>query len=297
MIFYNHMALFVAIVREGSISGTAQLLDMPKSTLSLRLKELEQELGVRLMQRNTRHMRLTEHGRLFFRQCQSMLEQGELALDMMKGLQEEPRGTLRITCPYGMSDSLMPQIIERFTDDFPQVKIELLASNERVDIVADGIDIALRLGPMEDSSLIARKVTDSRSWPLASQDYLEKFGEPSKPGDLLKHRCIVSFFTPRWSFRVGKRVEEITPEPYIRLSDVMMAKRLAMDGIGICMLPDVMIKDEVADGDLVPLLLDHPMESRPWNLVFPSRHLQSASVKRFIDMAMDIYRDPAHASV
>ena len=286
---YNHMAIFTAIVREQGVSATAEYLGMPRSTVSLRLKELEEQLGVRLLQRTTRQMTLTEHGRLFYEQCQKMLELGDAAIDLVKGLQDEPRGRLRISCPFGMSETVVPRIIERYTQRYPQVRVELLASNARVDIIREGIDIAMRLGVLEDSSLIARKVADSHRWALASPVYLEQHGTPQKPQDLLKHRCIVSAFTPRWGFLVGKRVAELEPEPYIKVTDVVMARKLAVDGVGICMLPDVMIGDELQLGSLVRLLPDHPMETRPWNLVFPTRNLQSASVKRFVDTAQEIY--------
>lgn len=289
MMLYNHMAIFACIVREQGISATAEQLGMPKSTVSLRLRELEQALGVRLIQRTTRQMKLTEHGRQFYEQCQQMLEVGDAATGMMQGLQEEPRGKLRITCPFGMADTLMPKIIGLYTERYPHVQLEVIASNERVDVIREGIDVALRLGVLEDSSLVARKVMDSRRWALASPTYLERFGIPERPADLLKHRCIVSRFTPRWGFVVGRRVEELEPDPYIKVTDVVLAKQLAVDGVGICMLPDIMVGDEIDKGRLVPLLPNHLMETRPWSLVFPSRHLQSTSVKCFLDTAMEAF--------
>jgi DNA-binding transcriptional LysR family regulator len=289
MILYNHMAIFASIAREQGISATAEQLGMPKSTVSLRLRELEEELGVRLIQRTTRQMKLTEHGRLFYEQCMKMLEMGDAAIDLVRGLQDEPRGKLKISCPFGMSETVVPKIIDTYTARYPQVRVELLASNERVDIIREGIDVAMRLGVLEDSSLIARKVNDSRRWALASPAYLERHGTPQKPKDLLKHRCIVSAFTPRWGFYAGKRVAELAPEPYIKVTDVVMARKLAVDGVGICMLPDLMIGEELEEGSLVRLLPDYPMETRPWNLVFPSRNLPSASVKCFVDVALEIY--------
>ncbi len=289
MFLYNHMAIFACIAREGSITGASEKLELPKSTLSLKLKELEEQLGVRLMQRTTRSLTLTEYGSNFYEQCQQMLEVGDAATRMMQGLQDEPSGTLKLTLPFGMSYGRILEAIQLFSERYPRVQLQVLSSNERVDIVRDGIDIALRLGVLEDSSLIARRVTECRRWPLASPGYIAAHGAPTTPRDLAKHRCIVSAFTQTWSFRTGKSVQTITPPPYIRLTDVVMARDLAIAGAGICMLPDLMITSEIDDGLLVPLLTDHPMETRDLNLLYQSRKLQSPAIKRFVETMIEVF--------
>ena len=289
MLLYNHMAIFACIARERSFTAAAEKAGMPKSTVSLRLKELEEALGVRLIQRTTRQLTLTDYGRLYYEQCVDMLDAADQATGMMQGLQEEPRGILKVSCPFGMSESRLPAIISVYTQRYPLTRIQVLASNERANIVKSGIDIALRLGELEDSSLIARKIKDCSRWILASKAYIDQHGAPEKPGELHKHRCIVSGFTPRWGFQDGKTLREIAPEAYIRVTDVNMAKTLAVDGVGICMLPDLLISDEIDRGLLIPLLPDFPMPKRPLNLVYPSRKLQSASIKRFIETTMEVY--------
>ncbi len=293
MFLYNHMAIFACIAHEGSITAASNKLELPKSTVSLKLKELEEQLGVRLMQRTTRTLTLTEYGRRFYEQCREMQEVGDAATRMMQGLQEEPAGTLKVTCPFGMSDGRFPQVIQLFSERYPRVRLQVLSSNERVDIVKEGIDIALRLGVLEDSSLIARRITACQRWPLASPAYLAQHGAPEKPQALLKHRCIVSAFTPRWTFLEGKRVHAVDPVPHLRVTDVVMARELAISGAGICMLPDMLLKSEIADGLLVPLLPDYPMETRDLNLLYQSRKLQSPAVKRFVETALEVFQGTA----
>ncbi|MEM1112762.1 MAG: LysR family transcriptional regulator [Pseudomonadota bacterium] len=289
------MAVFACIAEEGSITGASRRLELPKSSVSLKLKELEEQLGVRLFQRTTRRLTLTEHGSLFLEQCREMIEAGDAATRTMQGLQNEPRGTLKITCPYGMSDGRIPQVIKLFSERYPRIKLQVLARNERVDLVKEGIDIALRLGVLEDSSLIARKVTTCTRWPLASPDYLARHAPPVAPDDLARHRCIVSAYTPRWSFTRGKQLQTVSPSPFIRVTDVGMAKQLAIAGLGICMLPDMILNREIEDGLLVPLLRDYPMERRDLNLLYPSRKLQSSSVKRFIETTLEVFSNPQQA--
>lgn len=290
MILYNHMAVFACIAQQGSITGASDKLELPKSTVSLKLKELEEQLGIRLIQRTTRTLTLTEHGQLFYEHCQEMLSAGDAAARTMQGLQDEPRGNLKLTCPFGLSDTRLHRTIARYCERYPRVKLEVRASNTRVDIIKEGIDIALRLGTLEDSSLVARKVTECRRWALASPRYLEHHNRPNKPHDLTQHRCIVSSFTPHWRFTDGKKLHTITPTPHVRVTDVVMARELAIAGVGICMLPDILLASELDTGALVPVLPDYPMEVGDLNLLYPSRKLQSSAIKRFIDTALEVFQ-------
>jgi len=172
----------------------------------------------------------------------------------MKGLQSEPAGTLKINCPYGMADSFLPQVLRQFSDRYPKVSVQLISSNQRIDIIAEGFDLSFRFGLLDDSSLIVRAIQPCQRWILASPDYITAHPTREKPQHLREHRCIVSGFTPRWDFRSGKRKISIHPQPYIHVTDVVMAKNLAMEGVGICMLPDISASKEVEAGLLVPLL-------------------------------------------
>jgi len=155
-------------------------------------------------------------------------------------------------------------------------------------VVKEGFDLAFRFGDMEDSMLVARKVISSSRRILASPDYIREHGEPRAPDNLNLHRCLVSEFTPKWIFQSGNGQDQIIPDPFVRITDVSFAKKLAVEGLGICMLPDLLTIQEVNNGSLVPLLKTYSMTPVNLNLVLPSRGYQSASVKRFIETVFEI---------
>jgi len=288
---FNHMAIFAAIVNEGSFTQAAKVTGVPKSTVSLKLKELESELGVRLIHRTTRQLTLTDHGQQFYQQCQQLVNLGENATRSMQGLQKEPAGKLKLSSPFGMSDSFLPETLRRYQQRYPKVDIQLISTNQRVDILQQGIDIAFRFGLLEDSSMIARTIKRCQRWVLASPAYIEREPALLSPTQLRDHRCIVSQYSPQWEFADGKRKIAIQPHPHIQVTDIVMAKSLALKGIGICMLPDISAKREVEAGTLIPLLPNYPLEQRDLNLVYPSRNLQSAAVKCFIETIFEVYEE------
>ncbi|MGH1370620.1 MAG: LysR substrate-binding domain-containing protein [Cellvibrionaceae bacterium] len=283
MLLYNHMAIFAQIALHGSFSKAAERLKLPKSTVSLKLRELEEHLGVKLLHRTTRQLTLTEQGRQLLPRCQQMLETAEDAAQLIHGLQQEPQGSLRISCPFAMSESFLSELIIDYSRRYPKVKLQLISANNRVDLIKEGFDLAFRFGALEDSTLIARKIISSPRRLLASASYLEEHGEPLAPSDLRSHRCLVSEYTAQWTFMKGSREHRISPQPFVQVTDVSFAKKLALEGVGICMLPDLFSQDAVADGSLKPLLPDYNMQPVDLNLILPSRGLQSASVKCFVE--------------
>ena len=187
-----------------------------------------------------------------------------------------------------MADSFLPEVLREFGARYPKVTVQLISSNQRIDIIAEGFDLAFRFGLLDDSSLIARSIQHCQRWILASPDYINAHPELEKPQQLREHRCIVSEFTPRWDFRSGKRRISIHPQPYVHVTDVVMAKNLALEGLGICMLPDISASKEVKAGKLIPLLPNYPLEPRDLNLIYPNRNLQSAAVKCFIETLLEV---------
>lgn len=287
MLLYNHMAIFAHIALQGSFSKAAEQLKLPKSTVSLKLRELEEQLGVKLLHRTTRQLSLTAQGQQLLSRCQQMVDIGEDATQLVHGLQQEPQGSLRISCPFAMSESFLSQLVTRYTRRFPKVRLQLISSNNRVDLVKEGFDLAFRFGTLEDSTLIAKKIATSPRRLLASASYLKEHGEPSSPDDLLEHRCLVSEFTSLWTFQQGPLEHQISPKPFVQVTDVSFAKKLALEGVGICMLPDLFSQEEVDRGRLKPLMSDYVMPAVDLHLVLPSRGLQSASVKSFVEVLME----------
>lgn len=288
---FNHMAIFVAIVDEGSFTQAAKSIGVPKSTVSLKLKQLESQLGVRLIHRTTRQLTLTDQGKLFYPQCRQLVVLGESATRSMQGLQKEPMGTLKLSSPFEMSDSFLPEALRRYQQRYPKVDIQFSSTNERIDILQQGVDVAFRFGVLEDSSMIARTIRRCERWILASPDYINAAPALLNPAQLREHRCIVSQYTPQWEFSDGKRKIAVQPHAHIQVSDLVMAKNLALKGAGICMLPDISVNREIEAGSLIPLLPNYPLAQRDLNLIYPNRNLQSPAVKHFIETVFEVYEE------
>lgn len=291
MIPYNHIAVFAAVVRNGSFTAAAQQLDMPKSTVSLKLSQLEAELGVRLLQRSTRQLSTTDEGQRFYEQCRELLDGADTAMQSLKGLQAEPKGTLKLSLPFGLSGSLMPEIIARYQSLYPKVKVEVRCSNDWVDIIKEGFDLALRAGPLMDSALIGRELCPLQRHLVASPDYLKKHGSPDKPRDLSQHSCVVSSYTTHWEFSNNKGRQTIKPQQAIVSNDQDMIRELLLQGAGIGVVTDINLQAAIRQDELVPVMTNYTMVGRSLHLVYPSRELLSPHVKQFIDLAVTAYNE------
>ncbi|GAA5316445.1 MAG: LysR family transcriptional regulator [Candidatus Pelagadaptatus aseana] len=289
MILYNHMAIFARVVMTGSFTRAAEQLSIPKSTVSQKVAQLESQLGVRLLQRTTRQLSLTEQGESFYQHCQNMLQSAEHAIEDAQGKQAEPSGKLKISAPVGFNMESLAVIISRYNQLYPRVSVEIVCSNGWCDLIKDGFDVALRAGPLQDSTLICRELRPIQRYLVASPDYLKRFGEPKSLQQLMEHQCIVSRYTPRWSFVAPQGSKVITPPKTIEANDLILIKQLALQGSGIAVVHDIMLSDEITTGQLQKILTGHPLEPRNLNLVYPSRELQSTNLKRFIDVAMAVY--------
>lgn len=278
MLLYNHMAVFSAVIQAGNFTRAAEQLKLPKSTVSLKVAQLEEELGIKLLQRTTRQLTLTEQGKQFYQHCRRMQQ-----------LQDEPHGMLRVSGPFGMTCSPLPEILSTYSQRYPGVKLELLCSNDWIDLIAGGFDVALRAGPLQDSSLIVRELGPVRRLLLASPEYVRDNKPLRVPDDVRQHPCIVSAYTTKWTFVGTEGAQTITPEPHVLSNDLDMIRELLVKGVGIGTLPASSLGTEVEDGLLVPLLENFPLEQRTFNLVYPSRKLQSVNLKRFIEIAVALY--------
>jgi DNA-binding transcriptional LysR family regulator len=284
----NEVTIFVKVVQTGSFIGASRSLDIPKATISRKIAQLEATLGVRLLQRTTRKVNLTEVGRLYFDRCVRILgdlAEANLAVAEMQAI---PYGTLRISASVVFGVAVLHQWVAEFMRQYPQVNIELLLTNQYVDLVAKGIDVAVRSGPLADSSLVARKLGAVPFWLCASPGYLATHGIPTSPSDLLQHNCIeivsesLSEIIP-WRMKRGQELVEIKPKPYLRTNDFLSIEQLLLDGCGIGYIPNNIVLAEVARGSLIRVLTDWTLTERELYLVYPSdRHL-SPKVRAFVE--------------
>lgn len=281
----NDTLVFVRVAQAGGFSAAARLMGMPTSTLSVRVSRLEQRLGVTLLQRTTRRLRLTEAGQAYLHQAARGLDeilQAEAQLDAGK---HEARGLLRITLPIDMGDEQLLGILSGYRARHPGVAIELVFSDARLDLVEQGLDLALRAGELADSSLVARRIGEARWAPFAHPDYLARAPALRTPKDLTQHAalCFSPLGRESWTLMRGKARVNVPLRSAFAANDMRPIRRLALDAQGVALLPDYVCRREVDHGELVPLLPGWHARTDPIHLVYPSQRFVPAKLRHFID--------------
>jgi DNA-binding transcriptional LysR family regulator len=291
MAHLDDIAVFVSVVDQGSFSGAARRLKLPPTTVSRRIKQLEDRLGVRLLHRTTRSLALTEHGKRYYETCRDGLGLLEDADRAARGTQVEPVGTIRISAPVNFGATFFADPVVEFLRENPRAKAELILSDERLDLVALRIDVALRIGDLPDSTVVARRLGPARRLFCASRSYLAARGTPQGPNDLKHHDCIVggnSTTGVSWPFRTaGGEVESIAISGRVSTNVVSIALDAAVAGLGIALLPEAPARLEIAAGRLTEVLSPFVVDRGGLHLVFPSNRNMSAVVRAFSDHVVD----------
>ncbi|MCB1762844.1 MAG: LysR family transcriptional regulator [Gammaproteobacteria bacterium] len=286
MIDLNDMIVFASVVDNGTISGAARELGQPKSTISRRVQQLEEELGVRLLQRTTRSLRLTELGATFYERCKKVQAEAEEAERLVSLGQETPRGILRISAPVETGVSRLGTLIAEYSNCYPEVRIVMDLSNRFVDLIDEGYDLAIRAGRLEDSTLVARRLGSSRLVVCASPDYLRKNGTPIKPEELTNHRLALyqdGLQKQRFSFSGPHGRVSVQLEAQHCANSLTVLRDLVKTGYGITLLPESHTCDDVATGRLVLLLKQWKLPAEGIYAVYPSPHHLTPKVQSFID--------------
>jgi DNA-binding transcriptional LysR family regulator len=285
----NDMLYFAEVVDRGGFAAAGRALGLPKSKLSRRVAELEARLGVRLLQRTTRKLSLTEAGELYHRHCVAMREDAEAAEEAVAHVQSEPRGTIRIVCPVTLAQSSIGYIVPGFLARYPQVRVEMEVSNRVVDLVEEGIDVALRVRPtLDDSgSLVVKNLGPTQAFLVGSPAQIKRQGPIASVEDLAKLSTLaMSAADGRAAWKlVGPqgRDYEFVHRPVYVANDLLTLKIAMLQGAGICLLPDYMCDQELADGRLVQVLPGWAPRLSVVHAVFPSRRGMAPSVRRFLD--------------
>lgn len=284
----NDTLVFVRVAQAGGFSAAARLMGMPVSTLSVRVARLEQRLGVTLLQRTTRRLRLTEAGQAYLQQASRGLEdilQAEAQIDAGR---HEAQGLLRMTLPIDMGEDPLLEILTAYRARHPGVAVELVFSDVRLDLLEHGLDLALRAGELSDSSLVARPVGRARWAPFAHPDYLRQAPPLRQPRDLARHAalCFSPLGRESWTLLRGKSRLTVPLRPAFAANDMRLIRRLALDARGVALLPDYVCRREVGHGQLVPLLPGWHARTDPIHLVYPSQRYVPAKLRHFIDEAV-----------
>jgi DNA-binding transcriptional LysR family regulator len=289
---------FVAVVEAGGISAASERMRVAKSGVSRRLAELEQHLGVQLFRRTTRHMGLTETGRSFYERARRILDDLEEAEGAVSTEHAALRGHLKVAVPLSFGLVHLAPVVAQFMGLHPELRIDLDMNDRRVDLLQEGVDVAVRIARLEDSTLIARRIAPIRHVLCASPDYLARRGCPQSPEALREHRCLVYGNLPEpdvWRCRrPNGEPAQVRIEPYLRANNGEMLARIAEAGEGIALEPTFILYRALRRGSLRPILTDHAWPQLQAYAVYPrTRHL-SRRVRAFVDFLVERFDDPPY---
>jgi DNA-binding transcriptional LysR family regulator len=275
----NSLLVFAKVVEANSFSEAARRLKMPISTVSRRIAELEDQIGVRLLERSTRSLRLTELGAEVLAHAIRSAELSEAVESIVSNRLSDVSGTLRLSAPPSISDTLLTPLVTAFQASYPNVRIQILVTDRIVDHIAEGVDLVFRLGALKDSSLVARKILTYRHQLVASESYLAHCNAPQKPHDLLEHRLLAfSHWKPdsSWSFlhKHGKEKQTLTFQPYLAMNDFAGLAPALLAGGGIGELSPLVQPNFARKGRLVEVMPDWHFRTLDLSLVhLGNRHI------------------------
>jgi DNA-binding transcriptional LysR family regulator len=282
--------LLVAVARRGSFAAVAKERDLDPSSVSRTIADLEEELGIRLFQRTTRKLSLTEAGDLYLQQIEPLVDEFERARDVAASTTGSPRGLLRMTTSETFGHIRIVPLLKEFRALYPDLKLECLFTDANLDLVADRVDLAVRLGPTIEGNLIAAKLMDTHYRVVASPDYVRAM-PLAAPTDLLSHRVLlfnIRAFRSRWIFRDARDQDfEVPIDGDVTLSPAGSLRTAALHGMGVALLPNWLVDDDIAKGALVNCFPTHRVTATTFNtgawLVYPSRSYLPNKVRVMID--------------
>ncbi|OUS28223.1 hypothetical protein A9Q99_11850 [Gammaproteobacteria bacterium 45_16_T64] len=285
----DEMGVFAAVVEYGGFAKASERLGMPKSTVSRRVSHLEESLGVRLLNRTTRQVKLTDAGELYFQHCQRVVSEADQGRRAVQNMQAEPSGALRIGMPISFCMPFIQEMIHCFLERYPKIDIEIILDNKRADIVAEDIDLVFRVGDLPDSSLIARPIGFGHLLLVASPGYLAVNGQPKTMEELDNHSVMRHTAAPLHLTK-GEETFVLKSNPRLVINDMSMIHQMAVRSTGIGLVPNTVAVDSLSSGTLVRVLPEYFMGPNPFYLVYASSRLQTTKVTAFIDFALERVR-------
>jgi LysR family transcriptional regulator for bpeEF and oprC len=288
------MEVFVQVVDAGGFTRAADAMQLPKATVSTLIQALEGALAVKLLHRTTRHVSVTADGAAYYERCLRILSDVREAEESLSRTRLSPSGRLRVDAPTGLASDVIVPALPQFFEQYPDIQLELGCSDRPVDLIEEGVDCAVRGGALGDSSLIARRVGILHFVTCASPAYLERYGRPAHPNELLRHRC-VNYFSARtgkifdWDFtRDGERVQVALPG-HIALNDSNAYIAAGIAGLGIIQMANFMMEPMLKDGRFELILDDWISDPLPIHVVYPQNRHLSAKVRVFVEWVAELF--------
>ncbi|MBN3561168.1 LysR family transcriptional regulator [Aliamphritea spongicola] len=284
------MRIFVRVIQLGSFSAAAREENSTQATASKKVAALEQKLGVKLINRSSREQSLTEAGSHYFEQCLSVLGEIDEMEASVRARTTSPKGLLRITAPVPFARLVLAPLLPEFLAQYPDIKIDMPLEERHLDLISEGIDVAIRARKLEDSSLIAKPLFDNPLILVASPTYLSDRGIPVSPADLKSHDCIVyslNKFLNNWHFSKDGSDQTVAVSGTFRSNSGETNLALVLAGQGITQIPVWMVDEHLRKGELVQLLSEYETDHMPINIVYPQSRYLPLKVRCFIDFISD----------
>jgi DNA-binding transcriptional LysR family regulator len=285
------MTAFVRAVETGGFSAAARQLGLTPSALSKLVTRLEDRLGARLLQRTTRRLQLTAEGEAFYARALPILKAMDEAEAEVTEAGTSPRGMLRLHCGSTFGMHQLAPAIPRFQARHPAVSLDLTISDERLDMMQEGVDLAIRIGPLDESTLVARRICNLERVICAAPAYLERHGTPRTPDDLQRHNCLWITSLPalrRWPFDTDEGIRVVHVDGNVVTNNAETVLQLAVAGVGVTRLSDVVVAEAIRSGALVPILADwHHVEPVPLFATYPSGRNLSPKVRAMVDFLVE----------
>jgi len=287
------ISAFVRVVEAHSFAAAARQLELSASGVSRAVSRLEASLGVRLLARTTRSLSVTEEGRAFYERCRRILSDLNEATETIGDARDHPRGRLRVAAAMSVGRALVLPHLSEFHERYPDIRLEMVLGDRSLDMVEEGIDCALRVGELADSSMIARRIGQFRSLTCASPAYLEKFGRPTSLDDLAAHRCVgyarnAHGLLP-WEFWTSEGRTSIEIAPMLTLNDAESVIQAGVQGLGLIQTGYAIAAIYLKHGKLVPVLEDLETSGPEMWMVYPQRRHLSSRVQVFIDWISEVF--------
>jgi DNA-binding transcriptional LysR family regulator len=284
------MKVFVAVVDAGSFAAAADRLDTSRAMASRHVINLEDHLGTRLLNRTTRRLSLTESGAVYYERCVQILVDVTEAEQLASHLSAVPRGVLKITLPLVFGLHRLGTLVADYVSKYPEVKLDIALNDRKVDLIEEGFDLAIRIGTLPESGLIARKLGSDHAVICASPAYLKQHGTPTTPGDLVRHACLGYTYTNSggdWRIWNGKKEVVIPIDGGIKADNGDMLRLAALNGAGLIFQPLFIVEEDLRAGRLVQVLADYASAELGIYAIYPSRKHLSAKVRTFVDFLVE----------
>ena len=288
------MEVFVNVVDSGGFTRAAEIMQLPKATVSTLIQSLEASLAVKLLHRTTRHVSVTADGAAYYERCLRILSDVRDAEESLSRTRLSPSGRLRVDVPTGLAASVLVPALPDFFTRYPDIQMEMGCSDRAVDLVEEGVDCAVRAGQLVDSSLIARRVGILHFVTCAAPSYLERHGRPSHPDELTRHLC-VNYFSSKtgkivdWDFSRGAERVQVALPGNIALNDTTAYTAAGLAGLGIVQMPNFLLEPLLADGTFEQVLAEWSSDSIPVHLVYPQNRHLSAKVRVFVEWVAELF--------